>query len=258
MALLGGAGYRGDMSAAPPLALAGSDLAARVAALDWREIEASLETRPYAATPQLLTPQECASLVASYDDPSRFRSRVVMERHRFGVGDYQYFAEPLPALVETLRREAYPRLAAIANRWMAALGDAQRFPATLDAFRRRCARHGQRQPTPLLLHYEAGGYNCLHQDVYGAIAFPLQLVAFLSRPGQDYTGGEFLLVEQRPRAQSVAEAITGAQGQLVVFTNRIRPVAGARGHYRTQVRHGVSRVRSGRRYTLGIIFHDAR
>ena len=241
-----------------PQAETASALAARLAALDWDGIEASLRERPYAATPPVLTAEECAALIALYGDASRFRSRIVMERHRFGLGDYQYFAEPLPPLVEALRRLAYPPLARIANRWMTTLGEAQRFPPTLAAFRRVCARHGQRQPTPLLLHYEAGGYNCLHQDVYGAIAFPLQVVAFLSRPGRDYTGGEFLLVEQRPRAQSIGEALVCDQGQLLVFTNRIRPVAGTRGPYRTQVRHGVSPVRSGSRYTLGIIFHDAR
>ena len=180
-----------------------------------------------------------------------------MERHRFGVGDYKYFARPLPRLVEQLRRHAYPRLVPIANGWAEALGSRDRFPPTLEAFLARCAKAGQTKPTPLLLHYEAGGYNCLHQDVYGAVGFPFQIVFFLSRPGEDYDGGEFLLVEQRPRAQSVGEAMLGRRGGLLVFTNRIRPARGARGFYRVNVRHGVSRVRSGTRYTLGIIFHDA-
>ena len=229
----------------------------RLARIDWREVEDSLRERPYARTPRILTPAECDELVALYRNESLFRSRVDMERLRFGVGDYKYFALPLPRLVLDLRTHAYPPLASIANRWMKDLGSPDRFPETLAAFQRRCWRAGQRQPTPLLLHYEAGGYNCLHQDLYGAIAFPLQVVAFLSRPGLDYEGGEFLLVEQRPRAQSVGEAIAGEQGELFVFANNFRPIAGSRGYYRGRVRHGVSRVRSGTRFTLGIIFHDA-
>ena len=232
-------------------------IAERLAGLDWAALEAGLWDRGWAGTPAVLTPAECDALMASYSDESLFRSRVDMERHRFGAGDYKYFARPLPPLVEQLRVHAYPRLAGVANRWMKALGARERFPPTLAAFLARCARAGQTRPTPLLLHYEAGGYNCLHQDVYGRLGFPLQLVAFLSRPGRDYTGGEFLLVEQRPRAQSVGEAIVKEQGELVVFTNRFRPARGGRGFYRVGVRHGVSRVRTGRRYTLGIIFHDA-
>jgi hypothetical protein len=181
-----------------------------------------------------------------------------MARHRFGEGDYQYFAEPLPALVQELRTETYSRLAPIANRWNDSLGVADRYPATLDAFLAHCTSRGQSRPTPLLLHYEEGGYNCLHQDLYGEVAFPFQLLGFLSRPGEDYEGGEFLLVEQRPRAQSAAEVVPGAQGGLVFFTTRIRPVRGGRGYYRANVRHGVSRVRRGTRYTLGVIFHNAK
>ncbi len=233
-------------------------LAARLAAIDWRRAEDSLRERPYARLGPVLTAEECASLAHLWSDEARFRSRVEMERFRFGVGQYKYFAEPLPPPVEELRAGAYPRLSAIANRWAAALGSAEGFPGTLAEFRRRCAQAGQREPTPLLLRYEAGGYNCLHQDRYGSIAFPLQLVAFLSQPGRDYTGGEFLLVEQRPRAQSVGEAVVGVQGELVAFANRTRPVAGSRGYYRANVRHGLSRLHSGTRYALGIIFHDAR
>jgi len=232
-------------------------IAERLARLDWAALEARLWERGWASAPDVLTREECDGLVHAYADDARFRSRVDMERHRFGVGDYKYFARPLPSLVEQLRVEAYPRLAGIANRWAEALGSSERFPATLDAFLARCAKAGQTKPTPLLLHYEAGGYNCLHQDVYGAVGFPLQIVGFLSRPGADYEGGEFLLVEQRPRAQSVGEAIMGRQGEVLAFTNRIRPTRGARGFYRVNVRHGVSRVRSGTRYTLGVIFHDA-
>jgi len=230
----------------------------RVEGLDWGGIEKALWDVGYAKTPPLLTPEECAELVALYPDDSRFRSRIDMARYRFGVGDYKYFARPLPPLVEALRVHAYPHLAAIANRWMAALGVPERYPTDLTDLLARCRRHGQTKPTPLLLHYEAGGYNCLHQDLYGEVAFPLQLTGFLSRGGADYTGGEFLLVEQRPRAQSRGEVVPAEQGEIVVFATRYRPVAGARGHYRASVRHGVSRVLSGSRYTLGVIFHDAK
>lgn len=236
----------------------GKELAGRLAELDWAGIESALWERGYAATPPVLTRSDCDVLVALYPDDSRFRSRVDMARHRFGIGDYKYFAAPLPGLVRDLRKQLYPPLAGIANRWMDALAATERYPPTLEAFLEQCAARGQTKPTPLLLHYEAGGYNCLHQDLYGDVAFPLQVAAFLSRPGVDYTGGEFLLVEQRPRAQSVGEAIVPEQGALVVFTTSIRPVRGSRGFYRVTIRHGVSRIRSGRRYTLGIIFHDAR
>ena len=181
-----------------------------------------------------------------------------MARHRLGVGDYKYFAAPLPSVVQELRTAAYPPLAAIANRWMEALGSPWRYAPTLAGFHEHCAEHGQIQPTPLLLHYTAGGNNCLHQDLYGDVAFPFQVTGFLSRPAIDYSGGEFLLVQQRPRAQSVGEAILPSQGELVIFATRERPVRGKRGYYRVNMRHGVSRVRSGTRYTLGVIFHNAR
>jgi hypothetical protein len=229
----------------------------RLAEVDWAALEMQLWERGWGGPVGFLTPEECRTLTGFYAEDARFRSRVEMERHRFGVGDYKYFARPLPALVEELRVHAYPRLAGVANGWMEALSLRERYPPALAAFLARCARAGQTKPTPLLLHYEAGGYNCLHQDVYGAVGFPFQVVFFLSRPGRDFTGGEFLLVEQRPRAQSVGEAIVGEQGQLLVFANRFRPAKGARGFHRVNVRHGVSRVRSGTRYTLGIIFHDA-
>ncbi|MBI2490954.1 MAG: 2OG-Fe(II) oxygenase [Candidatus Rokubacteria bacterium] len=235
------------------------DLRAQLARLDWPAIERSLWELGYAKTPLVLTPDECAGLIALYADESCFRSRVDMARFKFGVGDYQYFAHPLPPLVETLRRHAYPPLAAIANQWEAALGTATLHPPDLAGLLARCRKRGQTKPTPLLLHYEAGGYNCLHQDLYGDVVFPLQLTAFLSRRGADYTGGDFLLVEQRPRAQSRGEAIAMEQGELLVFATRHRPVAGARGGYhRGTLRHGVSRVLSGSRYTLGVIFHDAK
>jgi hypothetical protein len=174
------------------------------------------------------------------------------------VGDYKYFDYPLPDVVRQLRVEAYPPLASIANKWMEATGSDERFPQTLEAFHEHCRALGQTKPTPLLLHYESGGYNCLHQDLYGDLAFPLQVVCFLSRPNMDYTGGEFLLQEQRPRAQSVGEAVLPNQGEAIVFTTRYRPVKGSRGYYRANMKHGVSRVRSGTRYTLGVIFHEAK
>jgi hypothetical protein len=230
----------------------------RVDKLPWPRLEDSLWQLGYAKTPRLLTARQCAELVALYPRRERFRSRIEMERYRFGAGDYQYFGEPLPEPVQALRANAYVHLAPIANRWMEALGLPERFPPSLGELSDRCRRLGQTRPTPLLLHYEAGGYNCLHQDLYGDLAFPFQLVCFLSRAGVDYTGGELLLVEQRPRAQSVGEAITAEQGEAVIFTTRYRPVRGARGFYRGQMRHGVSRIRTGTRYTLGVIFHDAR
>jgi uncharacterized protein len=230
----------------------------RLERLDWKAIEQALWDMGYAKTPPVLTSDECAELISLYTDQTRFRRRIDMARHRFGVGEYQYFAEPLPPLVQGLRMSTYPPLATIANRWMEAIRQPQRFPADLASFLALCQQHGQTKPTPLLLRYEVGGYNCLHQDLYGDIAFPLQLTCFLSRRDIDYTGGEFLLVEQRPRAQSRGEAIATEQGEIIIFATRDRPVAGARGYYRLHMRHGVSRIRSGLRYALGIIFHNAK
>jgi hypothetical protein len=230
----------------------------RLEALDWRAIEQLLGRLGYARTTPVLTPDECTDLIAMYGESERFRSRVDMARFRFGVGDYQYFAAPLPPIVEALRVHAYPPLAAIANGWEEALGTETRHPATLAQMAALCRQHGQTKPTPLLLHYEAGGYNCLHQDLYGDVVFPLQLTCFLSRPGVDYDGGEFLLVEQRPRAQSRGEVIIPSQGEMVIFGTRYRPVEGRRGWYRAALRHGVSTVQRGTRYTLGVIFHDAK
>jgi hypothetical protein len=235
-----------------------ADIAARLADLDWTTLERSLWEWGYAKTPPLLTPDECHELIALYEDDTRFRSRVDMARYRFGVGDYKYFAAPLPPIVQALRVHAYPPLAAVANQFEAALDTATLHPTELDALLAVCHRRGQTKPTPLLLHYESGGYNCLHQDLYGDVVFPLQLTCFLSRRGVDYEGGDFLLVEQRPRAQSRGEAIAPEQGEIVIFPTRYRPVQGARGWYRAAVRHGVSRLRRGTRYTLGVIFHDAR
>ena len=231
----------------------------RIAALGWEAARNSLSERGYAVMAPILSPEECASLAAMYADATRFRSQIVMERYRFGVGDYQYFSNPLPEIVSSLRTSAYPHLANMANQWAEALGDkTPRFPAEHEAFLRICHQAGQTKPTPLLLHYEAGGYNCLHQDIYGEVAFPLQMVFFLGQQGRDWQGGEFLLVEQQPRAQSKAEVVPADQGQAIIFTTRYRPVRGTRGYYRVNMKHGVSRVHRGTRYTLGIIFHDAK
>jgi hypothetical protein len=220
-------------------------------------IDRALDASGFATMPDLLEPRDCAALASMYGDDSRFRSLVKMARFRFGAGEYKYFAAPLPEPILALRSSLYQRLAPIANRWAAALGRTPSFPPALDEFLAVCHRGGQRRPTPLLLSYGAGGHNCLHQDVYGDIVFPLQVVIGLSRPGVDYTGGEFLLVEQRPRAQSRGHAMTIPQGGGVVFATRERPAAGARGTYRVAMRHGVSTITSGARMTLGIIFHDA-
>lgn len=224
----------------------------------WRQAEASLWELGYARLGRLLDSDECCRLKALYGNDELFRSHIDMAHFRFGMGDYKYFAEPLPPLVEQIREHCYPWLAGIANRWMEALGDETRYPERLSELTAECRKRGQTKPTPLLLHYEAGGYNCLHQDLYGELAFPMQVVCFLSQPGRDYTGGEFLLVEQRPRAQSIGEAIHADQGEAVVFTTRYRPVKGSRGYYRANMKHGVSRVRTGTRYTLGVIFHNAK
>jgi uncharacterized protein len=228
-----------------------------LAAIDWREIEASLDGRGYAVTPPLLSAAECSELAALYPKDDPFRSRVVMQRHAFGRGEYKYFRYPLPSAVEGLRRAIYPQLAPIANRWRGRLREEGRFPPSLGGYLAQCHAAGQERPTPLLLKYEADDYNCLHQDLYGDLVFPLQLTVLLSAPEDDFTGGEFLLVEQRPRAQSKGEVVPLKQGEAVIFAVHHRPVEGTRGAYRVTMRHGVSRLRSGQRYTLGIIFHDA-
>src|SRR5579872_7621346 len=230
----------------------------RVRELDWPELGRSLVNYGFAHTPRILSASECEEQIRLYSDDRLFRSRVEMARFRFGEGDYKYFAAPLPATVQELRTAFYPHVAAIANRWMEELGDRQRFPDQLQEFLALCHHNGQKKPTPLLLHYEAGGYNCLHQDLYGEVAFPLQLTCLLSRTGVEFSGGEFLLVENRPRVQSRGEAVVLEQGEAIIFANSERPVAGSRGHYRVTMRHGVSRVRHGRRFSLGVIFHDAK
>ncbi len=229
----------------------------RAAAVDWQQVAASLDERGYATTAALLATEQCRGLSALYDREEAFRSRVVMQRHGFGSGEYKYLRYPLPDIVEALRQAIYPQLAPIANRWRERLREEGRFPPALAAYLKECHAAGQERPTPLILKYEAGDYNCLHQDLYGDLVFPLQLTVLLSAPEDDFTGGEFLLVEQRPRAQSKGEVVPLRQAEAVIFPVHHRPVEGTRGPYRVTMRHGVSRLRSGRRFTLGIIFHDA-
>ncbi|HWA51176.1 MAG TPA: 2OG-Fe(II) oxygenase [Dongiaceae bacterium] len=230
----------------------------RTAALDWERIAGDLDSYGCAITGLLLSAAECKALSASYADEALFRSRVVMARHGFGKGEYKYFTYPLPDLIAELRAAFYPPLARLANRWNEMLGIDQRFPDRHDAFLARCRKGGQSKPTPLLLSYQAGDYNCLHQDLYGEHVFPLQLAILLSEPECDFTGGEFLLTEQRPRMQSRGEVVPLKRGEGVIFPVHHRPVQGTRGVYRVNMRHGVSRLRSGTRHTLGIIFHDAK
>lgn len=234
------------------------DLDHRVAALDWPRIEAALDARGCVTMPPLLTAGECSALAGRYEDDAVFRSRIVMSKHGFGRGEYKYFAYPLPAPVAGLRAALYPRLAPVANAWAERLNSPERYPADHAAFLRTCHEAGQRRPTPLLLKYGVDDFNCLHQDLYGALAFPLQVAILLSRPDEDFSGGEFVLVEQRPRMQSRAEVVPLGQGEAVIFAVNHRPVAGTRGDYRVALRHGVSRLRSGVRFTLGVIFHDAK
>ena len=238
-------------------AIAESAAVRRAAALDWPQIAKSLNEYGNAVLSKVLLPRECAAIAAWYPDESHFRSRVVMARHGFGRGEYKYFRYPLPEIVEGLRTSLYPRLAPIANAWNEAMKIDVRYPAEHAQFIRRCHHAGQTRPTPLLLEYGTGDYNCLHQDLYGEHVFPIQVAFLLSEPDRDFTGGEFVLTEQRPRMQSRPEVVPLGQGDAVVFAVHYRPVQGTRGAYRVNMRHGVSRLRSGRRHTLGIIFHDA-
>jgi hypothetical protein len=225
--------------------------------LDWARLEAELDRSGVAVTPELLPRERCAELADRYDRDELFRSTIVMSRHAFGEGDYRYFAGPLPSPVRELREHLYPPLARIANRWAARLGEPE-FPAELGGLLERCAAAGQHRPTPLLLRYGPGGYNCLHQDVYGDVTFPLQVAIMLSVPDTDFTGGESVFVEQRPRQQSRPVVARPGAGQGLIFPVRHRPVPGARGYRRVAMRHGVSEIRSGQRYVLGVIFHNAR
>jgi uncharacterized protein len=230
---------------------------ARVKALDWQQIGKDLDDQGSALLPAVLSAQECQTLAALYPQESLFRSRVVMGRHGFGRGEYKYFSYPLPNLIQGLRTALYPRLAPVANRWNTAMGIGIRYPENLQDFLERCHDAGQQRPTPLLLQYGEGDFNCLHQDLYGEHAFPIQVAILLSEPQRDFTGGEFVLTEQRPRMQSRPEVVPLRQGDAVAFAVHHRPVQGTRGTYRVHLRHGVSRLRSGQRHTVGIIFHDA-
>jgi len=225
--------------------------------INWDQVERDLDEKGYATTGPVLKQDECRKLISHYPEDQRFRSRIIMERFRFGSGEYKYFSNPLPEIVQKLRTNLYSPLAKIATRWKQLLGDTTIYPETLKQYLETCHRKGQTKPTPLMLKYQSGGYNCLHQDLYGEMVFPFQCTVFLSATSE-YSGGEFLLVEQRPRAQSRGEAILCEQGEMIIFPVRDRPVHGTRGYYRTNMRHGVSTIRSGERFTLGIIFHDAR
>jgi hypothetical protein len=235
-----------------------SDIPVRIDALDWAQAETDLDAQGCAVLKHLLTPDECRAITALYSDDANFRSRIVMGRHGFGRGEYKYFSYPLPEMIASLRPLLYARLRGIANRWNEAMGIDIRYPDRHETFLKRCHEAGQIRPTPLLLQYEAGDYNCLHQDLYGEHVFPLQVAILLSEPGRDFEGGEFVLTEQRPRMQSRAEVVALKQGDAVAFAVHHRPVQGTRGTYRVNLRHGVSRLRTGRRHTVGVIFHDAK
>ncbi len=226
--------------------------------INWNKVSDELNEHGYSVTDPLLTSGECLDLIHLYPQETFFRSRIQMEKYRFGAGEYKYFAYPLPPLVQKLREQIYPHLAPTANQWLKDLGTTQIYPESLQQFLQRCKRSGQSRPTPLMLSYKQNDYNCLHQDLYGEQFFPIQGTCMLSRPGDDFSGGEFLLVEQRPRAQSVGHVVGIPQGAFVFFATSFRPVRGSRGPYRVTMRHGVSRILSGSRFTLGIIFHDAK
>jgi hypothetical protein len=233
------------------------NLLARVDKLDWREVSQQLDQRGNGLLEGLMTPEECDALSALYPEDNHFRSRIVMERFSFGRGEYKYFQYPLPDIVSELRTALYPRLEPVANRWNQLLGMPVRYPKQHSEFIVRCHKAGQQKPTPLLLKYGPGDFNCLHQDLYGEHVFPIQVTVLLSQPDRDFTGGEFVLTEQRPRMQSRVEVVRLGKGDAVAFAVNYCPVDGKRGFYRVNYRHGVSRVRTGRRHTLGIIFHDA-
>lgn len=236
----------------------GESIDSRVRAIDWARIGAHLDAHGWAMLDGILSPEECERIAGLYEGGGRFRSHIVMARHGFGRGEYKYFSYPLPGIIADLRTTIYPRLAPIADRWNEAMGIDVRYPAEHRDFLARCHEAGQTRPTPLLLQYGADDYNALHQDLYGEHVFPFQVAFLLSEPGRDFTGGEFVLVEQRPRMQSRAEVVPLRRGDGVIFSVSHRPVKGARGYYRVNLRHGVSRLRSGHRHTVGVIFHDAK
>ena len=229
----------------------------RIGQADWHNITASLHEKGYGLAPQILTEEECRQLIAQYEDASLYRKTIIMEHHKYGRGEYKYFQYPLPGIIQNLREAIYPQLAPVANNWMDVLNIEKQFPTGLDRLLEHCHANGQNRPTPLILKYARWGYNALHQDLYGDIYFPMQAVLFLSRPGEDYTGGEFVLIEQTPRAQSRAIVLNPGQGDMLLFTTNFRPAKGAKGYHRVNMKHGVSELTEGSRYTLGIIFHDA-
>jgi hypothetical protein len=225
--------------------------------LDWNTISGQLNEQGYALVKQVITADECNQLAKEYEQKDLYRKIINMERYRFGQGEYKYFNYPLPAIIEGVRHQVYPHLAPVANNWMRMLSINRHFPGTLEELLYKCHAHQQTRPTPLILRYDKGGYNTLHQDLYGDIYFPMQLVLFLDEPGKDYEGGEFVLIEQRPRVQSKAIVLKPRKGDMLIFATNFRPVKGSKGYYRVNMKHGVSEVTSGRRHTLGIIFHDA-
>lgn len=234
------------------------NLADRIGELDWQQICQELDEHGNAVLPSLLLPDECDALAALYPDDTHFRSRVVMERYNFGKGEYKYFRYPLPEIISAMRTRLYSHLAPVANRWNELMGMDVRYPKTHSDFIKRCHQAGQTRPTPLLLRYGPGDFNCLHQDLYGEHVFPIQVTILLSQPGRDFRGGQFVLTEQKPRMQSQVEVVPLSKGDVVAFAVHHRPVKGKRGYYRVNFRHGVSRLRSGQRHTFGIIFHDAK
>jgi len=238
-------------------AVAGIGVAGRIAALDWERIVQELDGRGWALTGPLLSVSECEDLTNAYDDEGLYRSRVVMARHNFGRGEYKYYDYPLPELIERLRREVYPHLVPVANRWARAIRSDLHYAKTLSGMLRRCREAGQTRPTPLILRYGKGDYNCLHQDLYGDVVFPIQLAVLLSQPEEDFLGGELVLTEQRARMQSRAHVVPLSLGEAVLFATSQRPARGKRGYQRASMRHGVSTLRDGHRHTLGVIFHDA-
>ncbi|MEO5892271.1 MAG: 2OG-Fe(II) oxygenase [Ferruginibacter sp.] len=232
------------------------DIATRISAIKWQEATTQLHDSGYAIVPALLTPGECNEQVMQYDSPAIYRKTIVMERYRFGLGEYKYFNYPLPALIQSIRENVYPHLSPIANSWMNMLNIDKKFPDTFRELQALCHANGQAKPTALVLKYGKGGYNTLHQDLYGEIFFPLQVVLFLNEPGKDFIGGEFVLTQQVPRAQSKAIVLKPAKGDMLIFTTNFRPAKGNKGFYRVNMKHGVSEVKNGERHTLGIIFHD--
>lgn len=233
------------------------DLKQRIEQVNWQEVTESMSAKGYAAIPNTLTADECDALTAAYDEVSLYRKAIVMEHHGYGLGQYKYYNYPLPGLVQQLREGVYPNIAPIANKWMEVLNIDKQFPGSLNELTELCHQHNQLRPTPLILKYNTGGYNALHQDLYGEVFFPMQLVIVLNEPDKDFKGGEFVLVEQRPRMQSKAILLNPGKGDLLLFTTNFRPVKGTKGYYRVNMKHGVSEVTEGERHTLGVIFHDA-